>query len=1081
MGLNTRQKQAVEYLDGPLLVLAGPGTGKTQLLSEKVAYILKNTDANAENILCLTFTDSGAKNMRERLKTVIGADALKVNIGTYHAFGQEILAQYKNYSLEYDRRLDNAIDEITQYKIVKEIQGKLPVMDILRGDKVRDIMSVINEAKSAGLTATDLHKIAEANTEDYRVISEALSPILEIKQARKYEVARDTIYQPIYDIIGEYINTQPILPGVARIITVLANALGVALGDAEAEKSTKPLTAWRNDFFEKDENGDFRLKGRVANLKLGSIANVMEIYDKYLKDNGLFDFNDMIEEAIQALRSDRGFKLTLEERYQYILLDEFQDTNPSQLAIVKELTDYEKPLIMAVGDDDQAIFEFQGALSSNLKDFREYYKAEVVELNENYRSTQEILDFATAIIKQATDRFQPNKTLTAHKEPPVKSEIYRYEFVSSDAECAFIADKIAELVRGGVKQSEIAVISYKTKYFEPLLPFLKSHPELKIAYEKRDNLFEDEKIHEILTILKYVYEVASEKKHSVQLMEIFLYPFFGLNPLEVVKTLDWANKEHKDALVALGESENEKIRWVAEFIGGLVAKSYTESVGVMIDYVIGARELSGMTSPFLKWYAEREKEYGMFVLYENIASLRGRLESHYAGAERVLRLGDLIQMVEDYESADMALNTKSPYRDAEEAVQILTAHKAKGLEFEYVFIISADNNAWGKSKGNNSFLTLPKNLEQIRHTGMTDGERLRILYVALTRAKKALYITDAETDFTGKTRGRLDYLKEHAEGDKVLSEILPAGEVVRVPIADSDTLKIQTLRNWLTDVVVESPDMRLYYRDKVDNFKMSSSALTTFIDIIYSGPETFFRGYVMGLREPKTEAMAFGTLIHKVLEKVTNEGISDEEAVKYYLDELEKQDIEADDKVLLREKGVLSLEASLKRFACVVRTGKAELNFNTEHLVVNGVPVVGVIDHLVIDEKTKTIEVYDYKTGGYHPESWQSHPTLFMQMLQLLFYKMLLNNSREYSKYKVTQGHILYVVKSPEDGLVHQKTYVFNEKDEKMFMELLVTVYNMVKSLDFLDDPEVFIKSDRSRNMKAIKDFIALLLAKNRE
>jgi len=130
MGLNQKQKEAVEYLEGPLLVLAGPGTGKTQLLSEKVAYILKNLDVNPENILCLTFTESGQRNMRERMKTLIGSAAMKVNVGTYHAFGQEILARYKNFSPDYTRQLDQAIDEVTQFKIIKNLQAKLPARDI---------------------------------------------------------------------------------------------------------------------------------------------------------------------------------------------------------------------------------------------------------------------------------------------------------------------------------------------------------------------------------------------------------------------------------------------------------------------------------------------------------------------------------------------------------------------------------------------------------------------------------------------------------------------------------------------------------------------------------------------------------------------------------------------------------------------------------------------------------------------------------------------------------------------------------------------------------------------------------------
>ena len=164
--LNQKQREAVEYLDGPLLVLAGPGTGKTQLLSEKVAYILKNTDTNPENILCLTFTETGAANMRERLKRIVGSDGAKVNIGTYHAFGSEILAQYKNYSEKYDRKLDAAIDEVTQFKIVREIRAELPGTDILRGDNIKDIVSVISAAKSAGLSAENLAKIATQNLED---------------------------------------------------------------------------------------------------------------------------------------------------------------------------------------------------------------------------------------------------------------------------------------------------------------------------------------------------------------------------------------------------------------------------------------------------------------------------------------------------------------------------------------------------------------------------------------------------------------------------------------------------------------------------------------------------------------------------------------------------------------------------------------------------------------------------------------------------------------------------------------------------------------------------------------------------
>lgn len=1108
MGLNQQQKKAVEYLDGPLLVLAGPGTGKTQLLSEKVAYILKTTDTNPDNILCLTFTDTGARNMRERLKTIIGKDALKVNIGTYHAFGQELLSQYKNYSDEYERRLDAAIDEVMQYKIVKAIQDALPGTDILRGDSVKDIIAVIGDAKGANLTAEDLAMIAEQNTEDSAVLSTAISSLLLNIVPRKFRESYDNAYSPIYELLKQYSDTSQKIslperstesPRIERTISLLARDLRVAMIEAESLESIKPLSNWKDSYFEKDDRGNFRLKDRVANKKLKSLARVMSEYENYLSENGLFDFNDMIEEASRLIQTDAGFKASLQEKYQFIMLDEFQDTNPSQLSIVKQITDYEKPLIMAVGDDDQAIYEFQGANASNLTDFQEHYEAEVIPLTENYRSTQEILDFAHNIIAQAPDRFA-DKILTAHRPGPGESQIDRYEFNSSDAEYGFVADKIAELIEGGVEQSEIAVISYKTKYFEPLLPYLKSHPEIKIAYEKRDNLFENEQIHEILTLARFVWEIANEKRGTVQIMEVLSYPFLKLNPLEIVRLTGRARRDHKPVLEVMVEDGSEDLQEVVGFVANLAAKSFTEPLEVILDYMIGTAPLDSYRSPFLAYYTEvgteegayhspdnnsqNSREYKTFMLYENLASLRGKLARHFG--DKRLMLSDLIEMVNDYEAADMPLNTTSPYRDAESAVQILSAHKSKGLEFEHVFILSADHTAWGKGKGNNNLLALPKNLTQIRHTGTTDSEKLRILYVALTRAKKALYITNSLQDFNGKSPERLEYFDETAiknENGKVEVEspYLPSKRVKLM----YDTVEIkkqrENLQNWMAAYLVESPDMRAIYKERAEQLKMSASALTSFIDVVYAGPQEFFKAYILQTpREPETEVLAYGDLIHKTFEKVTKDGINDQEAIQYFLDELSHKDLATEVMHKLRDTGPAALSAALCEFGKIIRNGAAEVDFYTEKIVVNGVPVTGKIDHIVVDDAHKTIEVYDYKTGPYHNKKWQSHATLYKYMLQLLFYKMLLNNSRKYVKYKVTRAHILFVTPD-KDGLVYDKVYDYDEKDEKEFLNLLAAVYKLVETLRFIDDADVFIAPDGTKDLKDIKEFTTLVLAKGND
>ncbi|MBQ2643479.1 ATP-dependent helicase [Candidatus Saccharibacteria bacterium] len=1074
MGLNAKQREAVEYLAGPLLVLAGPGTGKTQLLSEKVAYILKNTDTNPENILCLTFTETGAANMRERLKSIVGKDGLKVNIGTYHAFGTDILTQYKNYAEDYDRKLDSAIDEVTQFKIVREIQSGLSGRDILRGDNVKDIISVISAAKSAGLSADDLQRIAEQNLEDSKVLSEAISPLLANIVPRVFRESYDKAYRPIYEILSNYIEVRPILPTVERSIAGLARDLKTAMVEAETSEKIKPLSSWKDKYFEKDEKGNYRLKDRVANKKLASLARIMGDYDEYLRKNGLYDFDDMIEEAVRILKTDRGFRLTLQERYQFIMLDEFQDTNPSQFMIIKQLTDYEKPMIMAVGDDDQAIYEFQGALSTNLTDFQAHYSANVIPLVENYRSTQEILDFSRKIIGQAADRFA-DKELIAHKPAPADTQIYRHEFLSSDMEYDFVAREIARLIKKGVKQDEIAVISYKTKYFMPLLPFLKSHPEIKIAYEKRDNLFEDEIVHEIFTLARFVHEIASERNENTSILEILSYPFFELPMLEVIRLVGQARKDHKSVFEILGETENVKIKQVAEWLANLVAKSFTEPLEIMLNYIIGAVDLGEYRSPLLKYYSDKG-EYSIFTLYENLAALNGKLRKHFG--EKSLRLGDLITMMDDYEAAEMTLNKTSPYKDADEAVQILTAHKAKGLEFKYVFIISADHVAWGKGKGNNNLLVLPKNLAQIRHTGTTDGEKLRILYVALTRAKETLYITNSLHDFNDKSPDRLEYLEEYLDGDKVVSPLIPAGNVTchYEASASVSSENAETLKHWLAPYTKPSPDMRALYKERVKNWRMSASSLTSFIDIVYAGPMEFFKRQILRAPvDPETEALAFGDLVHKTFEAVTNRKISNEEAIKYFLTELDKKDLSSETMQKIREKGPADLTVSLEKFGKILRQGKAEVNLAPEKLSIDGVPVTGKIDHIVVDDTAKTIEIYDFKTGGYHKEKWRSHATLYKYMLQLGFYKLLLNNSPTYCKYKVEKAHILFVTPDKDDG-VYDKIYEFNDVDEKELVRLMGAIYKKVMTLEFIDDAEIFIAADNNKGLKDIRAFVDKLI-----
>jgi len=712
MPLNTKQKEAVEYMRGPLLVLAGPGTGKTQLLSQKIKYILDNTDALASNILCLTFTDAGAQNMYDRLLSMAGGNdpdkekvVRKVGIYTYHSFGSYILSEYKNFAENFDRNLDSPIDTVTQFNIVQEIQNSLPVTDILKTANPKDIIATITEAKSARLDFNDLRLIATTNLNDTLelnpklndILSPGLSELKQVKNSEKLSYGLENIYLPILNILSEYTSDTPIAKNIFKEANEIKISLELATKNAVVDEteiksilgtsdetaqnsnqeqsakkpSISPLTKWKDNTFEVDKNGNYVLKNRVANKKLLSLASVMEAYDNYLKTNNLFDFADMIQESIKILKTDEAFRLTMREKFLYILLDEYQDTNPSQLELVDLLLDDEQPMVTAVGDDDQAIFEFQGANSSNLLDFQRKYHAKVVVLTENYRSTQEILDFGRKIADQIDDSFANTegieKDLTSvrnteitdnitapHLNPEVPSTyITRHEFIESGAEYAWIAEQIENLIHTGVRQSEIAIITSKHKYIAPLLPYLKAYDNINVAYERRENILEDERIIELSTLARFIFELSENKNPAFRLMEILSYPFWNLPAVDIVTTLQSSFNDKRKSLDYLLGSTNENFQLLGNFFAELVKKSATTPLEEFIDYLTGVKPLESFTSPFLAFYTENQTDFSEFTLYENLNILKENLKSHIKTEKP--RLRDFIKFLEDYETAGEAI------------------------------------------------------------------------------------------------------------------------------------------------------------------------------------------------------------------------------------------------------------------------------------------------------------------------------------------------------------------------------------------------------------------------------------------
>jgi len=402
--LNEQQRKAVEQIDGPVLVIAGPGTGKTQLLSTRVGYILSKTDALPQNILCLTFTEAGVDAMRQRLGSFLGQAAYDVALSTYHAFGSELLRRYPEYAGSYDFE---PIDELGADSLIREILAAASYSNPLKSSATYayDLRAFMSECKRALLTPKDVQAIAKNNqvfiAKASVIVSKALNNFARIDKNSPVLFER---LRAKLDAIAAKNG-----PKVTSLKQTCLSELSQAIEQAAETGKTKPITAWKNDWLAKDDYGHFILAGEPTNQKIAAAGEIYSLYQELLAKRKLYDYDDMILRAITALQTHPDLKFTLAEQYQYILLDEFQDTNPAQLKIVELLTDNPvnegRPNVMAVGDDDQAIYAFQGADHANMYAFAKMYRdVRVVSLRENYRSHHEILDVAYILSTQIKDR-----------------------------------------------------------------------------------------------------------------------------------------------------------------------------------------------------------------------------------------------------------------------------------------------------------------------------------------------------------------------------------------------------------------------------------------------------------------------------------------------------------------------------------------------------------------------------------------------------------------------------------------------------------------------------------------------------
>lgn len=609
--LNPMQQEAVYHTEGPLLILAGAGSGKTRVLTHRIAYLIDEKKVNPWNILAITFTNKAAGEMRERVDDIVGFGSEQIWVSTFHSACVRILRRFADH-LGYERNFV-IYDTDDQKSVVKEICKRLNIDTKIY--KERTIMSAISSAKNEMI-----------NAEEY--------------------------------------------------------ALNVA--------------------------GDFAKK---------RIADVYDEYEKVLYKNNAMDFDDLLVKTVEVLRNNEDVLNYYQERFKYIMVDEYQDTNTVQFRLVSLLAGKYRNLCV-VGDDDQSIYKFRGANIYNILNFeKEFPDAKVIKLEQNYRSTQTILDAANSVIRHNKGRKE--KTLWTANEAGEKIAFHQYQ--NEYDEAYQVVDEIARAVSRGKAHYNDYAILYRTNAQSRVLEekFVARSIPYKIVGGV--NFYQRREIKDILAYLKTI----DNGRDDLAVRRIINVPKRGIGLTTMNRALEYGEAREMSLFDALECCEDiPKIGKAAEKIKGFV--NMIEVFRAQSEYITLAELLTNILEEtgYIKELEAEDSEVAQGRI-ENIDELMNKIVAYEEEEEEPTLSGFLenVALVSDIDSLN----------EAEDYVMLMTLHSAKGLEFPYVYMCGMEDGLFP------SYMTIvnddPEEIEEER----------RLCYVGITRAKKKLTMTFAKS------------------------------------------------------------------------------------------------------------------------------------------------------------------------------------------------------------------------------------------------------------------------------------------------------------------------------------------------
>ncbi len=1003
--LNPEQLEAVNHIDGPLVCLAGPGTGKTQIIAMRIANLLKETQMNPQNILCLTFTESGAVAMRKRLIEIVGNSAYQVKIFTFHGFCNEIISEYpQKFPFKRDAY---SLDEVEKIEIYNSIFDKLdsesPFWHFYDRYQFRkDVTDAIQKLKKENISLEKFSLIINEEKSFFDKNSERIKTFTE-QNAR-------SLKESDFDLL---------LTEVPEL-QIFFQKYDVT--------DSKQRTSLKSDIKKYFEN----LKSDIP--KHFELARIYDLYEKKLSENARYDFEDMILKVIERLKNDPELLAIYQERFQYILVDEYQDTNGAQNEVVELIGSFfDSPNIFVVGDDKQSIYRFQGASLENILYFyNRYSSVKLVKLKENYRSSQNILDAASTVISKNESRienFIPNINLELHSQKGTGSKIKLYEFESEQTESYFLAKKVQELIDSGVEAKEIAILYRKNRDAKDLIDLF-DRLGLPFQASTGDNILRDRKILKFLNVLRSVNNLGN----SENLMKILFYDFFNFKKLDLAK-LSIANHNRRKTLFSLISnlqdlklSELEEPEKFYEFAQKISSWQMMDANKIFTHTFDAILKESGFLNQILSSPDSVENLNRINSLFERVKDLNEK--DHNFNLRKFIDYIDILEK-DEISIPDKLLSTQK------NAVKIMTAHKSKGLEFEHVFIIKCYDKHWGNPKNINK-IRLPHGIlkTEFQTSEEINEEERRLFYVAMTRAKNTVHISYSKTNNDGR----------ELVPSMFINEINP-DLLEKVSTEEIENEALERLKTIFLEPIQKDgeKDLEDYLLTLLEDYQLNVSHLNNYLRC----PWIFYYKNLLQVPSAKEKTQSFGTAIHKTLQDLVRTKESTNLLInfeKHLRDEILN---EVDFKETL-EHGKKIITEYWNNYARTFNfNSEVEYDFKKKHVLFEAVPITGQIDKIeIIDQEKKLVNLVDYKTGNPKnaKEKLKRGEDYWRQMI---FYKILCDNCT-FFPYKMVSCEIDFVQKDKDSGEFKKTPIQIEEEDLEILTTQIKDSYKEIKSLEFL-------------------------------